>query len=844
MSRDEEHGGFHRGSERDLVLAPNQFALILDETKGHITAYVGPNKTSLANTDRPVIFDEREKDFRACNLDEAKQTFRTAPEGWYIVLKNPSKEGKHPSPGSSNTAPDLDIGHKVNIPGPVSFALWPGQMVRLIPGHRLRSNQYLLVRVYDDEAAKANWKKAVIKPQTETSDSETETSDETPEDASVVKVTEDMPELTMGKLLVIKGNDVSYYMPPTGIEVVRYDGNKYVRDAVTLERLKYCILRDENGNKRYVQGPAVVFPRPTETFIEKRDKREFKAIELNEHSGIYIKVIAGYEEDGKTYKVGDELFITGKECMIYFPREEHAIIRYGNQEVHYAVAIPAGEGRYVLNRDTGEIDLVEGPKMFLADPRKHVIVRRALDLKAVKLMYPGNQEALEVNSQLMTLAGDSSYVSEPILESSATRKMMTMRGDVEEGFVGDDFDRRKKFTQPRTITLNTKYDGAVTVNVWTGYAVLVVSKSGARRVEVGPKTILLVYDETLEAMELSTSKPKTTDRLLKTVYLRVMYNKVSDIISAETKDLCPVAVKVSYRVNFEGESEKWFNVENYVKFLCDHLRSILRNKIKQCGVEEFYADAIDIVRDTILGKSAEGGREGRNFEENGMKVYDVEVLEVNIDDDRISSLLVNSHRSAVEQKLQVAAEQRRLELTEATEDVERKIAASEAETKQSRLDLQKAEIEKRLTVDLASIDAKVEQERRRLEDKMGQQGTLDQISGSELARVRAEKEQNLALADAEQKQRLEELKAEVQAVVDKAKAISPQLVAALEAFGNKELVERVSQAMSPMALLGGTSVADVVNKLLKGTVLEGVMKGNNQPKELATATETTTEETY
>jgi major vault protein len=35
-----------RGRERDLVLAPNEFAFILDETKGNINVYVGPHKTS------------------------------------------------------------------------------------------------------------------------------------------------------------------------------------------------------------------------------------------------------------------------------------------------------------------------------------------------------------------------------------------------------------------------------------------------------------------------------------------------------------------------------------------------------------------------------------------------------------------------------------------------------------------------------------------------------------------------------------------------------------------------------------------------------------------------------
>ena len=41
------------------------------------------------------------------------------------------------------------------------------------------------------------------------------------------------------------------------------------------------------------------------------------------------------------------------------------------------------------------------------------------------------------------------------------------------------------------------------------------------------------YDETLALLELSTGKPKTTDQLLGTVYLRVDNNLVSDIVRAE-----------------------------------------------------------------------------------------------------------------------------------------------------------------------------------------------------------------------------------------------------------------------------------------------------------------------
>src|SRR6185295_2547052 len=111
---------------RDMVLAPNEFAFISDETKGNINVYVGPHKTSLANTDQPVFFSSENKRFERCLLEQATQILSIAPEGWYLVLKNPARDGSHPRTGALNNLPELNIGRKVNTAGPVSFALWPG----------------------------------------------------------------------------------------------------------------------------------------------------------------------------------------------------------------------------------------------------------------------------------------------------------------------------------------------------------------------------------------------------------------------------------------------------------------------------------------------------------------------------------------------------------------------------------------------------------------------------------------------------------------------------------------------------------------------------------------------
>ncbi len=816
-----------RDRGRDLVLAPNEFAFISDETKGNINVYVGPHKTSLANTDRPVVLNYASKRFDRCSLEQATQTLAVAPEGWYLILKNPAKDASHPRTGALNNLPDLQIGRKVNVPGPISFALWPGQMVKVVQGHHIRSNQYLLVRVYDEEGAKANFQHAVFRGR-----------DGEPDNGPAIR-TED---LSMGRKLIIQGTGVAFHIPPTGIEVL-IDGNgQYVREAVTLERLEYCILLDEEGNKRFVKGPAVVFPSPTEVFVEKGGSRKFRAIELNENSGIYVKVIAPYSVGGqegesespKAHKVGDELFITGREQMIYYPRPEHAIIKYTDQEIHYAIAIPAGEGRYVLDRDTGRITLQRGPSMFLPDPRRHVIVRRVLDTRTVQLWFPGNQEALAINQRLAEARAQEGGEA-PAIQKQEIRQMQNIIAKPSGGFAGDDFNRRQSFTSPRTITLDTRYEGAVAISVWTGYAVMVVNRSGERRVIKGPHTHLLEYDETLQVLELSTGTPKSDQNLYRTVYLRVLNNKISDTVEAETRDLCRVRLSLSYRVSFENaadddpdENRRWFNVENYVKFLTDHLRSLIRHIVKQHGVEHFYGNSVSILRDAVLGASQEGKRPGRPFEENGMRVYDVEILDVSIGDDKISQLLVGAQHSAVQQALSIGAERRRLELAQEVESTRQRVNELTSASRLNELTLLNRELQLRHEQQLNGARAVLELKQLQQQADQAGQAALTEIHQGELTRRRAAAELEGGIARQQLESRLEELRAEVEATVSKAGAVSPELIAALQAFSDRALTERVAQSMAPLAILGGESVADILAKLLKGTPLAGLL-GEKSP---------------
>ena len=839
--------------ETDLVLNPNEYAFVLDKTKGLISCVVGSYKMSLSTSDELVRFNQDTKRFEQCDSRVAITTFTSAPENWYVQLKNPAEDYKHPTTGTSNQLPTLNIGQKINIPGPVSFALYPGQMARVIKGHRLNTNQYLLIKVYDPEALK-----------------ESDMYDFFCHEEKVTLIDDDGNETgeqtvscgpQVGEIFLIKGTERQFFIPPTGVEVIPCDNNKnnYVRDAITLERLEYCILMNERGNKKYIHGPAVVFPEPDEKVVINKatNSPKFRAIELSDISGVYVKIICDCE-DGEA---GDELFITGKDQKIYYPRAEHSIISYDGNIVHHAVAIPEGEGRYVMDRMTGKIRMEKGPSMFLPDPRNEVIVNRKLTRKQCELWYPGNTEVLEHNCSssqsgmvetlvspagnfeprlssigpMFTTALDTSISTSKTYTGPST---YTYSYDDSDATVDSGIERKNKHTKLRSITIDNKYDGVVSIDIWTGYAVNVVSKDGKRKVVIGPQTYLMEYDESLEVLELSTGKPKTTDKLFKTVYLRVENNKISDIINVETKDFVTVQVKVSYCVDFIDQDskgtkykDKWFSVENYVKYLCDRERSLIKREAKKYTVEEFYENASDIVRtvalDIYTGESEAAaplaGRPGRFFKENGMLVHDIEVLSVRIDDNDVSYMIDNHQKRVIEDSLELAANRKKLESAQELADLEKKEKEIETE-KDKKIEELENELKLLRLKNEAEINKNAREEKERqkeAEEKL--QEIEDRIHQAILARRKADTDQEIAKQKMELELKTGYEKNNADNVIAILKAVSPQLAAAMEDRSNTDLMTTLVESMSPYAMAEGRPVEEYVNKLLRGTSMEEVI---------------------
>jgi hypothetical protein len=65
-------------------------------------------------------------------------------------------------------------------------------------------------------------------------------------------------------------------------------------------------------------------------------------------------------------------------------------------------------------------------------------------------------------------------------------------------------------------------------------------------------------------------------------------------------------------------------------------------------------------------------------------------------------------------------------------------------------------------------------------------------------------------------------------------ALQPELVATLKTLGHQQLVAELSRNVSPLAILGGTSVSDVVERIL-GSLPVGAAEGEGIKRVLARA---------
>ena len=516
--------------------------------------------------------------------------------------------------------------------------------------------------------------------------------------------------------------------------------------------------------------------------------------------------------------------------MIYYPRPEHAMIQYDGKYMHHAIAIPEGEGRYILNRLTGEITTVKGPQMYLPDPRTEVVVKRKLTDNECDLMYPGNAEVKAYNSGLsekatermaqkgLTGTGLTNAINTAYCTANQTSTLAIFEANA-------NISRGVSYTKPRTITLDTKYEGVVAIDVWTGYAINVMSKTGKREVIIGPTTRLLDYDETVEALSLSGGTPKGSKPSIRTAFLQIENNKVTDIINAQTADYVPVQIKLNYCVHFlEEYKDSWFAINNYVKYLCDSMRSLVKREVKKYNIQEFYTDSTEIIRNLILDvdNSEKKFDDGRFFEKNGMVISDVDILDIFVEE-KVAKILDKHQLELIQKGIELADATAHLEVVTALNETKKKEAELNNETNLYKLELEKSEKDALLNNEEFFAQKKREADAAKTQAEKDLQVILTAIQDEKNARL--QKANEIANEQAKKEAEIEKGKQQVYAeTVERImKSVSPDLIAAISARTKADILTEGMANMSPYALANGESVADTVNKLLRGTSLEEII---------------------
>jgi major vault protein len=919
-------------TSRKIPVTERQFLWVQDDDKGEVTLHVGPTMVSPTAADR-VVIDDGDGGLRE-DVSGKPQKIIELGDNQYAMLFNPlvdtegAPNGKF-RPGR-NEPRNLRTGTRSMIPGPCSFYLRPGQRADVRDAHELASNQYLVVKVYGEVDKAAPYYEVTARS------------------AGITRATAGMlvaerddgdldgVVLRRGQLIVIRGLDTQFYIPPSGVDIVpdtSVDASgaaitaaaarqllklpeqfpaaepapadmfreeaaaeldllapaddeveakggpprqqvpnavinqsarsrhrkataaggggvsasspatqqggasplvdllgspavrralerearqtRLIRSAVVLGEKEYCVIVDADGKREIKLGPARVFPGPYDTFMTVGSRaRVYDAYELLPQRALWLRVISAISKDEllkklprgfvferdaakEHYYPGDEILLSGvstfffpfNEIEVLSPETGQALVGNDHERVFIeAIGIDQKSGIYVRDLATGEVRLIRGKQSYLVDPRKEVQITRTVPPTDWNLWVAANEP--------------HKATSQPI-------------------------------TTPWAISIVVPNNTAV-----------MITMAQSRRVVEGPCVTLLGYEESLCGMALSTGTPKTDANPLRTCFLRTVGNRVSDVVTVETSDFVRIAVHVSYSVTFvsDGESgpggkERWFNHENYIQVMVDHLRSIIRGRCRAMSLSAIWPQIHTLVRDTVLGeRKEEGGRPGRVFAENGTVVTEVEVLTASIEAREVAELMERVQTQSV--TLQIGDRQAQETLVSAKLraeiDADTQTLAEEARRRAARLQgLSRTLEHERSLAEVKELEV-VARERQALSD-----ARLDAAQKAELARdaeakaaalklqledanTRAAATRALSVVELEtlvarREQQLRLIAAQSSATVAERQAVQQGLVEAMTALGDKIMLGEVASNMNLVSLFKGKDVGTILAEVLGGT---------------------------
>lgn len=864
------------------------FLWSLNETSGEILTHVGPTEFTPSANDRIVRSNERggfeqasmeARPFVVARDGEYVVLSNPSKEA---TIDESAKNGAFIAGG--NKEKELVSGTKRIIPGPCSFPLWPGQSAEVRPAHKLGANQYLLVEVVGDVDERAPYYRLVIES-AGLSRAVIDQGGDEPLSLSTPSL-DASDALRLGQRIVVQGRHTQLFVPPSGIEIVppvedtepkdadpsdaigtlapavaeecvklvaivregvsakqfstiknelrhRSDlslaeraitlaaldqafdarahagvkrdrdrpvrsgpADPYARRAVVLGPKEFCILFDADGNPRIVRGPARVFPGPHDTFLQRGSRRRvYDAYELAEHQALWLRILTPIAREHllanlppgapvapvrDTYDAGTELVVRGQPS-VFFPFIEVEVVNPVTREPHVgndhdavileAIGIDQKSGIYVRDLRTGMVKMVRGQTSYLVDPRSEELVQRRVAAAAWNL-WVGHAEPQKSKAE-----ADGAVVT----------------------------------------------PWALSIAIPNGEACLVTSGHG-ERVEIGPKVLLLDYEEQLLPLHLSRGPSKDGHVTLPTCFLRIAGARVADTFELQSSDFVRLKLKLGFTGYFEPEArERWFAVDDPVKLLADTVRARLREVARELPLGRLVRDLGKIVKATLFASGP-----ALRFEENGMVVDACELLELRILDEALAETFTSAQREAVKLQIQdeqasrrLASERHQDEIDAAEHAIVRGAVIRKAESQlvdaQSSHDVERGKQRLRFEIGDAELQFEHAQAALRLERELESETRQREVH-VELRRKEAALEEAHLAKRAELEHARAHALAEAEAL--RLRAIQPELVGALHAAADAEVMKAAATNMNLVSLLGGKTPQELFEHVLRGTPLE------------------------
>jgi hypothetical protein len=202
------------------------------------------------------------------------------------------------------------------------------------------------------------------------------------------------------------------------------------------------------------------------------------------------------------------------------------------------------------------------------------------------------------------------------------------------------------------------------------------------------------------------------------------------------------------------------------------------------------------------------------FEENGMRVTDVDVLDLMVTDEAVATMLDHAQLLAIKSAITVAEKESALGDKQRVEEITRQLIAAEHETKnlQTALDAEReAKLhsleEQRLGQRALLLQQKREAELRDAADD----------AAIKLARLEARnREVEAELIERSRRQQLDiaYMREQVEAAVKQAGAFSPELIAAVTRLGDAQLLTALSANFGELAAVEGKGLLETAKKFL------------------------------